>query len=505
MIDLTKLNNYREGNRLEVKLAKGGLPDSTWETYSAFANTDGGIILLGVSEDSKTNTLVAVGLNNPDSLVKSFWDTINNRNKTSANILTAKNVVIEEVSGKKIIMIIIPRANRQDKPLYLNKDFYGQTYRRNGEGDYHCTKAEVNNMNRDANEITQDKLVLDKYSIDILNADTIKRYRILFSNIKRDHVFGNLETEEFLQKIGAIKRSDNDGNLHPTLAGLLMFGNVFEILDEYPNYFLDYREPLNPIGERWSDRVTSGSGDWSGNLYDFYWRVQDRLTSGIKTPFKLNEKQVRIDNTPMHDALREALANALIHADYNERRGIVVEKRKDEITISNPGILRIAIAEAISGGISDPRNASVFFMFSLVGIGERAGSGLFGINIVWEQYKLPKPEISEQFNPDRTILTLKLPQNATISDNDIGNVGNNVDNNVGNVGNNVGNKEISVRSSDLQAKIIAAINENKKTTAEKIAKVTGVTTRHIERELKALKESGLIERIGGTHGYWSIK
>jgi predicted HTH transcriptional regulator len=488
MIDLTKLSAYREGNRLEVKSAQGGLPENLWETYSAFANTDGGLILLGVTEADGTNELQAFGLKNPDGLVKSFWDTVNNRSKTSANILTAKNVTIEEADGKKIIAINVPRANRQDKPIYLNKDFYGQTYRRNGEGDYHCTKAEVNNMNRDANEITQDKLVLDKYPIEVLNADTIKRYRILFSNMKQGHVFDRLETEEFLQKIGAIKRSDNDGNLHPTLAGLLMFGNVSEIVDEYPNYFLDYREPLNPTGERWSDRVTSGSGDWSGNLYDFYWRVQDRLTADVKVPFRLNEKQIRIDTTPMHDALREALANALIHADYNERRGIVIEKRKREIVISNPGALRIAKAEAISGGISDPRNAAVFFMFSLIGIGERAGSGLFGINMVWEQYKLPKPKIDEQFNPDRTVLALKLEANGGE------NIGNGIGKNIGNVA-----------LSETQIKIFDIIKANPKATADGIAKEIGIAKRNVEEHIKALREGGYIERVGGTRGYWVVK
>ncbi|MDR3186227.1 MAG: putative DNA binding domain-containing protein [Christensenellaceae bacterium] len=407
MLDITKISEYREGNRIEFKKAQNGLPDSLWETYSAFANTDGGVILLGAGENPD-KTLNIIGVTDPDDLIKIFWDTINNRSKISVNILTAKNVVIEEIDDKKVIVINVPRAMRQYKPVYLKKDFYGQSFRRNREGDYHCTMAEVNNMNRDANDVTQDRLVLDKYPISILNADTINRYRIHFSNLKNEHIFVKHSDDEFLEKIGAIKRSDNDGYLHPTLGGLLMFGNITEILDEYSNYFLDYREPLDPIVERWSDRVTSSSCDWSGNLYDFYGRIKDRLTADIKVPFKLNEHQIRIDDTPMHKAMREALANALIHADYNERRGIVVEKKKDNVIISNPGALRIAKDEALSGGISDTRNSAVIFMFSLVGIGERAGSGLFGINKIWEQYKLPKPEIKEQFNPDRTTLTLSF-------------------------------------------------------------------------------------------------
>ena len=70
-------------------------------------------------------------------------------------------------------------------------------------------------------------------------------------------------------KIGAAKKSQFDGRIHLTLAGLVFFGDFNTITDELPNYFLDYRERLS--GEtRWSDRVCSGDGDWSGNIFDFY-------------------------------------------------------------------------------------------------------------------------------------------------------------------------------------------------------------------------------------------
>lgn len=76
MIDFNNLSEYKENNRLEVKAAKGGLPKSIWETYSSFANTLGGLILLGVIElDDKS--LEIIGVSNPDKVVNDFWDTIN--------------------------------------------------------------------------------------------------------------------------------------------------------------------------------------------------------------------------------------------------------------------------------------------------------------------------------------------------------------------------------------------------------------------------------------------
>ena len=74
--------------------------------------------------------------------------------------------------------------------------------------------------------------------------------------------------------------------------------------------FLDYREELDPT-TRWSDRLQSSSGEWSGNVCDFYFRVYNKIIKDIKVPFKMVGGE-RIDDTPVHKALREALANCLI-------------------------------------------------------------------------------------------------------------------------------------------------------------------------------------------------
>ena len=218
-------------------------------------------------------------------------------------------------------------------------------------------------------------------------------------------------------KIGAAKKSQFDGRIHLTLAGLVFFGDFNTITDELPNYFLDYRERLS--GEtRWSDRVCSGDGDWSGNIFDFYYKVIDRLTADVKRPFKLDKDLSRIDDTPIHASLRECLANALIHADYYGRRSIVIDKEFRKVTISNPGTFRISIDEAIAGGISDARNGKIFNMFALINVGERSGSGLCDVYNVWEENRFKRPEIVESISPDRVTLTLQIEIDGNLDDND---------------------------------------------------------------------------------------
>ena len=192
-----------------------------------------------------------------------------------------------------------------------------------------------------------------------------------------------------------------------------MFGFEYEIVREYPQYFLDYQEQLD-ASMRWTDRIISSSGEWSGNVHDFYFRVYNRLSQSVKVPFKL-EGGLRIDDTPVHKALREVLANCLINADYYGSRGLVIIRKPDAITVANPGGFRIDIKEAINGGTSDPRNATLMKMFNLVNVGERAGSGIPNIYAVWKNEGWDEPQLEERFSPDRTILSLPTSDNLEVT------------------------------------------------------------------------------------------
>lgn len=114
----------------------------------------------------------------------------------------------------------------------------------------------------------------------------------------------------------------------------------------------------------------------------------------------------------VHKALREALANCLINADYHGLRGVVIRKEPDKLVLANPGYVRTGKKQMRLGGESDPRNKALMKMFNLINIGERAGSGVPNIFNVWADEGWEEPVIEERFDPDRTVLALSFKKSG---------------------------------------------------------------------------------------------
>ena len=217
-----------------------------------------------------------------------------------------------------------------------------------------------------------------------------------------------MDDVEFLRAIGGWKRDRETRREGLTKAGLLMFGSHRSIREVFPNFFLDYMErPESKSDKRWIDRVTF-DGTWAGNLYSFYLKVYPKLTADLKVPFQVVDG-LRQEDSPVHVALREALANVLVHADYRDRAKIYVVKRPDMFGFLNPGLMRIPIETAVEGYESDCRNRTLHEMFRYVNIGEQAGTGLQKILAGWASRHWRKPLIREEMEPNnRTILELHM-------------------------------------------------------------------------------------------------
>ena len=415
MIDITStadLELLRESLDLECKLAagrdgRGTLPDDFWPTYSAFANTEGGVVVLGMRE--KQQQFLPEGIANIAKVRKELFDGLNNRQKVSANLLTDASVREVTLVGCALLVIEVPRATRKQRPVHLTTNpLDGHTYRRLNDGDRHVPNDEVRRMLAEQVEDSRDDRILRGYDLGDLCMETFRAYRQVFANREPVHPWNTLDDLEFLRQLGGWRRDRETAESGLTLAGLLMFGWMMTIQEELPNFMLDYQErPQAKTELRWVDRITL-DGKWSGNLYDFYRKVYLKLTAELKVPFALKNGQ-REDETPVHVALREALANVLVHADYSDRASVLVVKRPDMFGFRNPGLMRIPPEVAIRGGEHDCRNRTLHKMFRLVGVGEQAGSGIPKIYGGWAAQHWRAPALHERHEPyNQTLMELRM-------------------------------------------------------------------------------------------------
>ena len=189
---------------------------------------------------------------------------------------------------------------------------------------------------------------------------------------------------------------------------------------------------------------------------------------------------LRVDDTPVHKAMREALANALIHANYYDRRGLVIHRRPQIITIANPGAFRISILDAVSG-LSDPRNYTLVKLLNLIGIGERAGSGIPNIYAVWKKQGWKAPVLEERFNPDRTILSLVLSKTSDKKR-----------------AINTSDKKRTPKSNDRKQSIIEYLDIHKSGKTGEIASYVGISPGRARVYLQELVTDGLIVAEGSN-------
>ena len=396
-IEICALLRYGEDIHLECKKAEPTLPGSIWESYSSFANTEGGIILIGVEEHLREpdpdKRFTFVSVRNPEQRIKDVWNTVNS-DKVSANILVDADVGTCSVHGATILWIHVPQADYRLRPVYINGNPLKGSFKRNHEGDYHCTEEEVKSMLRDASDTGNDGGLLVGYTMADIDRNALRSYRIEFEHRNPAHIWNGADDLTFLKNMGAYATDRSTGKEWLTCAGLLMFGQGIAVRERFDNIRLDYIDESNLTpGSRWSDRLTY-DGTWENNLYNFLRQVSPRLVSGLKRPFRL-DGMVRVDDTPIHRAIREAVVNMLIHSDYLITGILKIVKRDNGFTFSNPGNLKLPVQDIYEGGHSVARNPRLQTMFRMIGYGDNIGSGFPTILSAWGEENWRKPDLRQ--------------------------------------------------------------------------------------------------------------
>lgn len=379
-----------EDYHLEYKKAENKFPNEAWKTISSFENTDGGNLYLGIDE----NKDIVSGISNNviQTIHEQFWDGINNNLLSYSNFANddIKNIKLND--NRTIIKISVKKSNHH-RPVYYKK----HAYKRKGPNDYKLTMDELLTFKRN-NDLNLDKNLIPETSILSLNKDDIQKYRDkLFEDPIQQERLEKLSLESFLQRLNVLD-IDNDGNLCATLGGLLFFGKTNEIIKHVPHFQLDYFDKSNPLQERYSNRISSIIYDL--NIYSFYNNVIRELYGTVKNKFSISESngERTEPGNKMKTALREALINSLMHADYEENGYTRITVTPEKYLFENPGKLLITPEQFFNEIKTKVRNPIISALFVKIGIGEREGYGGETIQNAATINNLKNPEIYSSEN-----------------------------------------------------------------------------------------------------------
>lgn len=471
-----------ETRELECKLAqgadgKGELPKDFWRTYSGMANAKGGVVLLGVRE--KDGRFTVAGIENIEKVKQDLFNQLTNPSKVSINLLSEDDVLTLNQGDKQFLHINIPAATRKQKPVFINNNMFSGTFRRLYDGDHHCNEETVKRMIAEQIEDDRDAKILEHFTFDDLDMESVSAYRNIFSAVRPNHAWLALDTFEFLKMQRCWLRDRYTGKEGLTVAGLLMFGKWNSIQDAIPSYFVEYQEKSDSDQARWIDRVVP-DGTWSGNIFDFYRKVYRKLVADVKLKFSLKDG-IRSEDSPVHIALREALVNSLVHADYSDTTPIQIIKRPDMFSFRNPGSMRVPVELAMQGSNSDCRNRILHQMFLMIGLGERAGSGIPKIFSGWSENQWQPPRLIELYQPDQTLLELNMVDLIPAHI-------------IHELSNALGDKFKNLPK--LEQLILAVIKNEPYVTHDKMCQVSGEHPRSVTLALSKLIRQGLIASTG---------
>lgn len=410
--DISDMLKAGENAFIEFKECGKTFPKEAWPTYSAFANTHGGWIILGIKEIAERalpDKFEIAGVNDPAKILQDMGSMLDNPQKVSRNLLTDDDCKTIDVDGKRVIVIHVPEADYRNKPIFLHGNKVNHSYKRTQQGDSHLTDEELAIMLRDADTGDSDFKLMEHYGMDDIDPDTLRKYRTAFNIRNPGHVFSDKSDIDFLTHMGAYVRDRATGREGLSLAGLMMFGKGLAIRERFPSLRMDYLDLSNiPVGSgiKWNERLTY-DGSWENNLYNFITFVMSRVTFGIPTPGVVRGA-IRNDDSQILKALREAITNSVIHADFRIEGVLRIDKREDSVIIRNPGLLKLSKEKIYNGNHTRARNPKIQDMLRMIGFGDNIGSGFPLILEAWREESWVKPELDEDRDLHIVSLSLKM-------------------------------------------------------------------------------------------------
>lgn len=443
-----------------------------WETVSAFSNTAGGWIILGVKEKKSENgsEYIVNGVANPEQMEQDIVTTLRSRSKFNAPV--SCKALKYTIDDKNVLVFEIPLSPHRPVAIKSN----GEVYVRTGSGDTLATDMEVDAIVRDASFGAKSEMEVPGTGFKDIDTNSIASYRSYLRDFNRPLSFPTLNDEEFCRKLNIVLSS---GRL--SYGSLLMFGKRESVLDALPNFWIDYMEVPGNSYATASQRYTYRMPEQE-NIWECFQLIMHRLRNFVDAPYMEGPDIFGAEDNSQLFCLREGLVNFCAHSDYFASAHPTIRVFDDRIVMQNPGRFILAADEFRSRILSMPRNPSIIRLFRHPKLSENAG---YGIDKISGWKKLTGKSVI--FDSDMLISTVTYPLTTTKDSRRIGE-----------------NNGVNGENND-EKKVLDIIRQTPSITQPLIAAQTGFSTRKVNRLISSLRTKKKIVRIGKTKGgHWEI-
>lgn len=447
--ELEQLINQGEGYYLEFKES---LSASISKEICAFANADGGRILLGVNDDGEIK-----GINITNKLKSQIVDIARKLDPS---------LIIELEKVDNVLIINIPEG--KDKPHSTG----GKFYLRFGPNSQQLSRDEVRDFFINEQIILFDQKLNSDFKIESDISNKAYQTFLELSNISK-----RINREQLLENLDILS------NHRLRNVGVLLF---CKNIDRFINYAtircITFQGTENI---KILDRKTFNS--------DLYTNFQDALKylkEKLNTEYIIRTAGPREEKLELpEEALREALLNAIGHRDYFATSEIAVEIYSDRVEIINPGGLVKGLRKQDLGKKSRPRNVLLFSLMQRMDLVEKAGTGIRRIRDAIKSYKLSSPNIETDKNWFSIIF--KRPKDS-YEERIYGKP-------------KKWSEVEAFKLSENERKILSLITKNKHITIKELSENVRISTTAVDKNIAKLKKEGIIKRVGPAKGgYWEI-
>lgn len=384
--------------RVEVKAAAQGLPKSMAETLSAFSNTSGGVVVLGLAERAGFQAV-------PGFKARAVADALAQMCGEKMEPPVRASVEIVEFEGSPVVVATVPELPPELKPCFVkSRAMHDGSYARVGDGDRRLSPYEVDRLLEGRRPPHYDREVVEGAAMGDFDEELLEGF-MRRQRADSPRAFKGMSDEELLEALCVTAR-DGEGIVRPTLAGLMALGRFpqryfpraclsFTVIPGTSKAdvsaeglrFLDSREIVGPIPVMISELMVA-------------LRRNVRVSSKVEGAFRIDRPEYP------ETAVREAVANALMHRDYSPdgcTSQVQVTMYDDRIEILSPGGLCRAMTVDRLGelGVSFPRNQALANIlrvtpyaegFAEVGsVVENKGTGYFQIRASLREANMPEP------------------------------------------------------------------------------------------------------------------